>query len=163
MKSVPPIHQVQSEQTNSFARNELWCKCQHTLTPLLYFSHVFVAHFCDSVWSFWEEENLCRFYLLFISALILKIKLSRGGVGIPLTCHIFVPISSQDLIFHQHMSWSLLFQYHFVDISGIVDITIQTFNNLVVWFPWLMVPKNHLLQYYSDYYTRLLLNKQRGS
>ena len=108
------------------------------------------------------RESLQVLFTVYI-CIDLEDQIIKRGVGIPLTCHIFVPISSQDLIFHQHMSWSLLFQYHFVDISGIVDITIQTFNNLVVWFPWLMVPKNHLLQYYSDYYTRLLLNKQRGS
>ena len=39
----------------------------------------FVNHFCDSMWSFWVEMNLCRvFYGLFICVLLLEIQLSKG-------------------------------------------------------------------------------------
>jgi hypothetical protein len=43
--------------------------------------HVYVViHFCDSMWSFWVEANLCRFFLLFayITIAVGEIQLSRG-------------------------------------------------------------------------------------
>ena len=46
-----------------------------------------VIHFCDSMWSFWVQGNLCRFFLycLFISVLSLEIQLSEMRFGIQFT------------------------------------------------------------------------------
>jgi hypothetical protein len=54
------------------------CLCCHSL-PSYCAVHVYVViHLCGSMWSFWVEANLCRFFLSFVYVLPLEIQLSRG-------------------------------------------------------------------------------------
>ena len=50
-----------------------------------------------SVCSFWIEVNMCRFCNCLFISIILPFKIHLSKEGLPLTCHIFVSFTSQDL------------------------------------------------------------------
>ena len=47
--------------------------------------HIHVINFCDSMWSFWVEANLCRFLWSFVYIYMFWLCWSRG-LGITLNC-----------------------------------------------------------------------------
>ena len=59
-----------SSQLNMTIHCPCYCSSQLNMTfhwPCYCNVHIFVViHFCDSVWSFWLEANLCRYLIVYV-------------------------------------------------------------------------------------------------
>jgi hypothetical protein len=77
----------------------------HSLTLLLYSCLYCFSFFCDSMWTFWVEANLCSFdpaTFLYMSQAMTRISNVR--------CRgIFVPVARHGPDFQRHMSWMFFF------------------------------------------------------
>jgi len=94
---------------------------------LLMFMLSFIC--CGLVLFEWKWIYVDFQLFVYIHVLRLEIQLSRGEGWDPINWFnattVFVPVSSQDMAFQPHMSWSVCVQWevivYFVDIDGIVD------------------------------------------
>jgi hypothetical protein len=85
---------------------------RHTI--LWYCPFNVTIHFCDSMWSFWVEANICSFFYRLFYCLWITPSYQEWRIEIPFTvlappnC---VPVPNQDLDLQRHMSLSFCVQW----------------------------------------------------